>query len=83
MAQTMKSLPTVQETRAPPLSWEDPLEKENGHPLQYPCLENSTDRSLVGSSPRVAKESDTTDRLTPSFSFLESRVIGDRLNTPR
>ena len=23
---------------------EDPLEHENGHPLQYSCLENSTDR---------------------------------------
>ena len=25
--------------------------EENGNPLQYSCLENSTDRSLVGYSP--------------------------------
>ena len=26
------------------LSWEDPLEEENGHPLQYSCLKNPIDR---------------------------------------
>ena len=26
------------------LGWEDPLEKENGNPLQYCCLENPTNR---------------------------------------
>ena len=26
------------------LGWEDPLEKGHGNPLQYFCLENSTDR---------------------------------------
>ena len=25
------------------VGWEDPLEKENGNPLQYSCLENSLD----------------------------------------
>ena len=25
---------------------EDPLEQENGNPLQYSCLENSTDRGV-------------------------------------
>ena len=35
----------------------------NGHPLQYSCLENPTDRrrSLVGYSPLGLKELDTTE----------------------
>ena len=33
----------------------------NGNPLQYSCLENSTDRSLIGYSPWGRKESDTTE----------------------
>ena len=40
---------------------------ENGHPLQYSCLENSTDREshgqrgLVGNCPWGRKESDVTE----------------------
>ena len=26
------------------LGWEDPLEEENGNPLQYSCLKNPMDR---------------------------------------
>ena len=37
--------------------------KGNSNPLQYSCLENTTDRSLVGYSPYGRKESDTTERL--------------------
>ena len=44
MAQMVKNLPTMQETWALSLGGEDPLEKVNGYPLQYSCLENSTDR---------------------------------------
>ena len=40
MAQRLKRLPAMQETRVPSLGWEDPLEKENGNPLQYSCMEN-------------------------------------------
>ena len=32
----------------------------NGNPLQYSCLENPMERSLVGYSPRGRKESDMT-----------------------
>ena len=32
----------------------------NGTPVQYSCLENSMDRSLVGYNPWGCKESDTT-----------------------
>ena len=34
----------------------------NGNPLQYSCLENSMDRSLVGYRPWGCKESDMTYR---------------------
>ena len=40
----------------------------NGNPLQYHCLGNSMDRSLVGYSPWGRKESDTTEQL--HFHFL-------------
>ena len=41
----------------------------NGNPLQYSCLENPRgQRSLVGYSPWVRKESDTTEQLTFSLS---------------
>ena len=43
MAQTVKRLPTMWETRVRSLGWEDPLEKEMAIPLQYSCLENPMD----------------------------------------
>ena len=36
----------------------------NGNPLQYPCLENPMDRSLVGYNPWGRKELDTTEYLS-------------------
>ena len=37
----------------------------HGNPLQYSCLENlHGQRKLVGYSPRIHKESDTTERLS-------------------
>ena len=36
----------------------------HGNPLQYSCLENSTDRSSAGYSPWGRKEVDTTERLS-------------------
>ena len=43
MAQTVKSLPPIQDTRVQSPGWEDPLEKEVDNPLQYSCLENPMD----------------------------------------
>ena len=43
VAQTVKRLPTMWETRVRSLGWEDPLEKEMAIPLQYSCLENPMD----------------------------------------
>ena len=37
----------------PTRGWEDPLEKGNGSPLQYSCLENSVDRGAWRATVRV------------------------------
>ena len=44
VAQMVKHLSTMRETQVQALGWEDPLEKDNGNPLQYYCLENPTAR---------------------------------------
>ena len=43
VAQRLKHLPGMWETHVWSLGREDPLEKENGTPLQYSCLENPMD----------------------------------------
>ena len=53
----------VQWLRLLPLGWEDPLDEGNGNLLQYSCLENPTERSLVSYTPQGSKESDTTEQL--------------------
>ena len=58
----MKNLPALQETWVPYLDPEEPLEKGNGNPLQYSCLENSQgQRSLADYGPWSRKESDMTE----------------------
>ena len=42
----VKSLHAIQETWVQSLVWEYPLEKRNGNPPQYSCLENSMDRGV-------------------------------------
>ena len=43
------------------LGWEDPLDRENGNPLQYSLPEKSHgQRSLVDYSPKGCKELDMT-----------------------
>ena len=44
IAQSVKNLPAMQDTQVQFLRQEDPLEKANGNPLQYSCLENPMDR---------------------------------------
>ena len=44
VVQVVKNLPAMQKTRVRFLGREDPLEKGNGYPLQYSCLENPMDR---------------------------------------
>ena len=43
MAQTVKNLPTMQETWIWSLGQEDPPGEGNGYPFQYCCLQNSMD----------------------------------------
>ena len=60
MAQTIKCLPTMQETRVQSLGWEDLLEKEMATHSSIPGKPHGQ-RSLVGYSPWDRKESDTTE----------------------
>ena len=62
----------MQETRVQFLDQEDPLEEENGNPLQYSCLKNSMDkRSLAGYSSWGQKEMDMTDHTHTHTHTLE------------
>ena len=61
VAQTIKTLPAMQETQVQSLGGEDPPGEGNVNPLQYSCLEKSHgQRSLVGCSAWGCKELDTT-----------------------
>ena len=59
----VRDLPTVPETRAQSLGWEDSPGEGNGYPLQCSSLEDSMDR---GYSPWGDKELETTEWLTLS-----------------
>ena len=62
VAQMIKNLPAMQRTQVRSLSWKDPLERGNGNPLQYSCLENLTDREAWWATVHGGhKESDTTE----------------------
>ena len=62
VAQTVKNLPAMQETRVQSLGREDPLEKEmQSTPVLLPG-EFHGQRSLVGYCSWGHKESDTTER---------------------
>ena len=59
VAQMAKNLPAMQETWVQPLGREDPLEKKNGNPLQYSCLEGieeEPDRLQFIGSQRVGQD---------------------------
>ena len=49
VAQLVKDLPTMQESWAQSLGWEDPLEHGKATPLQYSGLENSRTLQSMGS----------------------------------
>ena len=76
VAQIVKCLPTVRETGAQSLGWEDLLEKEwHPTPVLLPGKSHGW-RSLVGCSPWARKESDMTEQLhfhlsTNQFSSLQ------------
>ena len=59
------SLLAMQETQVQSLGLEDPLEKENGNPLQYSCMENPMDRGAWRKTVHgVTKELDTPERVS-------------------
>ena len=65
MAQRLKHLPAMQETRVQSLGWEGPLEKEmaihsSALAWKIPWME---EWSMIGYSPWGRKELDTTERL--------------------
>ena len=61
-AQTVKNLPSMQETQVRSLGREDPLEKGTVTPLQYSCLENPHEHTSLASY--------TTEQLTLSLSMI-------------
>ena len=63
MAETVKNLLATQEIWVRTLGWEDPLEKGTATHSSALAGEFHGQRSLVGYSPWVRKESDTTERL--------------------
>ena len=74
VAQLVKLLPAVQESRVQSLGWEDPLEKgvstHSLFPLRIAVFSSGKShgqRTLAGYSPWGHKESDTTEQLTLHF----------------
>ena len=61
MAQAVKNLPAMQETRVRFLGWEDLLEKETATTPAFLPGEFHGQRSLVGYSPRGHKELEMTE----------------------
>ena len=81
VAQTVKHLPTMQETRVRSLVLEDPLEKEMAtHSGKVLPGKSHGRRSLVGYCPWGRKESDTTERFHYSLNhlFIYEIQIGPR-----
>ena len=64
VAQTLKTLPAMQEMRVRSLDWEDPLEKGMATHSSILAGEFHEQWSLVGYSPWDPKEWDTTERLS-------------------
>ena len=56
VAQSIKNLPAMQETRVQSLGQEDSPGEGNGYPLQYSFLENSTDRGAWWATPSVGSQ---------------------------
>ena len=73
MAQTVKRLPTMRETRFQSLGGEDALEKDMATHSSILAWKSHGQRSLVGYSPWGRKESDTIEQL--HFHFQMGIII--------
>ena len=71
MAQTVKSLPTMQETPVPSLGWEDPLEKEMATHSSVLAWKIPWGGEASWASLWDHTELDTTERLTFSLALAE------------
>ena len=70
MAQTIKNLLAIQETRVPFLVWEDPLETEMATHSSILIWRIPWTEEPGGYSPRGHKESDTTEQLIQTHRFV-------------
>ena len=64
VAQSVKSLPAMQETQVQSLGWKDPLEKEMATHSVFLPGEFHGQRSLAGLSSQVCKQSGMTEQLS-------------------
>ena len=70
----------------PVVTWEGSPREGNGHPLQYSCLENPTDRGAWrATAHRVARESDMTERSNNNsyLTFSEGPYCCLEMSSPR
>ena len=72
VAQVVKPLPAMRETRVQSLGLEDPLEKEMATHSRFLPGESHGQGNLAGYSPWDCKELDTTEQLHFHFRFLEA-----------
>ena len=72
MAQRLKHLAAMRKTWVRFLGWEDPLEKGNGNPLQYSCLEDPMDGGAWWATVHGVAKNRT--RLS-NFTFIDLWVI--------
>ena len=70
VAQTMKSLPAIRETRVQSLGQEDTLEKEMANPLQYSSLKNLMDGGAWQATIHEVEKSRTNHLLESHMIFI-------------
>ena len=73
VAQRLKRLPAMQETWVSSLGWKDPLEKGNGNPIQYYCLENPMDGGAWWATVQGVAKGRTPDKT--SLSLLHHTAV--------
>ena len=75
VAQRLKCLPGMQETRVRSLGWEDPPGEGNGNPLQYSCLENPMEGGAWQATVHGVAKSRTQ---LSDFTFFQSHYMDSR-----